>query len=210
MKSKPILFSGPMVRAILAGTKTQTRRIIKPQPPAWCVYAGISEMTPPGQWEFRGPHNNQSAAKFIPCPYLPMSETTLWVRETHAIVPRTAYWHDRDIPHREHGYDWAIYREGWERSPPCKWRPSIHMPRWASRISLAIKSMRCQLLQDISEEDAIAEGVQSVSVKDVPRNAAWSARQDFSQLWDKINGKRPGCTWVANPWVWAVTFSRLG
>lgn len=87
------------------------------------------------------------------------------------------------------------------------WRPGIHMPRWASRLTLTVTSVRVQRLQDISEEDAIAEGVDAVSMADAPRQTAWSRRQDFAQLWDSINGKHPCAAWSDNPWIVALTFS---
>jgi len=88
---------------------------------------------------------------------------------------------------------------------PAKWRwyPSIHMPRWASRITLEVTNIRVERLQQITEEDAIAEGVDAVSVAAVPRQAVWSRRQDFAQFWDKINGKG---SWKENAWVWVVSF----
>lgn len=199
MKELPILFAGPMVRAILAGTKTQTRRVIKPQPPAWCVYAGISEMTPPRQWEFRGPVDNQSAAKFIPCPYLPASETTLWVRETFMRLDNgTCLYRATD----------SERAEAFRMYPNAKWSPSIHMPRWASRITLQIKMVRAQLLQDICEEDALAEGCESTAVvtNDGGDYRGLYAVDRFTNLWVSINGIG---SWDANPWVWVLNFRHI-
>jgi hypothetical protein len=118
----------------------------------------------------------------------PDGEQRLWVRETFARVPRTAYWHDRTIPHREHDDEWAIYREGWERSAPS-WKPSIHMPRWACRLVLEVVSIRVERLHEITEEDARREGV--------------ADRAAFAAKWREIYGAEP---WDSNPWVWRIEF----
>ena len=81
-------------------------------------------------------------------------------------------------------------------------RPSIHMPRWASRILLEVTEVRVQRLQDIQEQDALAEGV-TVEVREI------GAKQPFKELWQSINSKRPGCDWQSNPWVWCVSFKRV-
>lgn len=192
MKSRPILFSAPMVRALLDGRKTQTRRTVKithrtpglaaclePFDPAWVRPHVAVELCPYGKpgdllWvreTFAGRKN------------IPLGNSPLWYRadgETRTMQRPLSYYDDRD-----------------------KWRPSIYMPRWASRLTLRITEVRVQRLHDISEDDALAEGVDAISQADVPRNAAWSQRQDFSRLWESING--PG-SWDANPWVWALTF----
>ena len=87
-----------------------------------------------------------------------------------------------------------------------KWRPSIHMPRWASRLSLEVLDVRPERLQEITEEEAVMEGIREVTMADVPRQAAMSERQDFARFWDKIDG--PG-SWEANPWVWRYEFRRV-
>jgi hypothetical protein len=86
----------------------------------------------------------------------------------------------------------------------CRKRPGIFMPRWASRITLGISDVRIQRLNEISEDDAIAEGVDAVNMADIPRQASWSRKQDFSRLWDHINGAG---AWDQNPWVVAISFS---
>lgn len=87
------------------------------------------------------------------------------------------------------------------------WTPSIYMPRWACRLTLEITEIRVARLQDISEDDAIAEGCDAVSMDAVPRQATWSRKQDFAQLWDSLNAKR--APWNSNPWVWVVSFRRV-
>ena len=172
MKERPILFSGPMVRALLDGSKTQTRRVIKPRHLAFF---------------------NQNAAAMLndwnerPLPYGKPGDR-LWVRET---------WHDASSSL----HSCALYRADGIDLHWDKWTPSIHMPRWASRITLEITSVRVERLQDISEADAQAEGITSAECLECDGfvNA-------FSKLWEQING--PG-SWDANPWVWAIEFRRL-
>lgn len=103
------------------------------------------------------------------------------------------------------------FLEGSER--PFRWRPSLHMPRWASRIALDVVSVRVERLQAITEADAFAEGVEAnpYVMCDGTTDEAMSisARDNFRSLWDTINGKRPGCSWGDNPWVWVVEFRRI-
>lgn len=149
-----------MVRALLDGTKTQTRRVVKPQPLPDAQFVGgyyiaATKLTKGSSFSVQAPYVG------LACPYGKPGDQ-LWVRETHAIVPRSAYRcsdgvHQTLRPDDDH--DAAIYRAGWERSTGgIRWRPSIHMPRWASRITLAISGVRVERLQDISEADAMAEG----------------------------------------------------
>lgn len=172
MIARPILFSAPMVRALIAGTKTQTRRLLKPT--LQTIPYGI-----PGD--------------------------LLWVRETFAHVanfPPTARYYATDDVHEAR-----------------KKRPAIHMPRWASRLTLEITDVRVQRLQDISEEEAIAEGVCSFQEAN-DRPGSWeglsqknrnglvrayygSARKAYSALWESINGQD---SWDTNPWIVALTF----
>ena len=192
MTERPILFSGPMVRAILDGSKTQTRRVVKAQP-----HAGVrlSPLCPSGLEDGHG--------RALTCAY-GWPGDGLWVRETHAIVPRTAYAcsdgvHQVLRPNDDH--DAAVFREGWTRSAPGRWRPSIHMPRWASRIDLLIQSVRVERLHEISDVDSIAEGVDRTNT-----SIAGYARQRYMTLWEQINGAG---SWEANPWVWVVEFERI-
>jgi hypothetical protein len=207
MKERPILFSAPMVRAILAGTKTQTRRAIKltdskgrwDEKGFYAVTAGTIEKMP---WSCT------SISRHVGCPYGEPGDR-LWVRETFAIVPRTAYRCSEGVqqtlrPDDPYEHDAAIYREGWTRSRGgFRWRPSIHMPRWASRITLEVTGVRVERLRDISEDDARAEGSPWAACG-APQDGSHKA--GFAQLWESING--PG-SWVANPWVWVVEFKRL-
>lgn len=216
MAERPILFSCPMVRALLAGRKTQTRRIVKPQPPASAAGAGHVTSSDPvadGLWWWLDSADIMDASPIgddLRCPY-GVPGDRLWVKETHAIVPRTAYAMSEGVqqtlrPDDEH--DAAIYAAGWERSRPGRWRPSIHMPRWASRLTLAITDVRVERLRHISEADAQAEGLEWVTP------GMWSVhrslpiigedpRQVYLELWDHINGEGAA---ALNPWVWVVSF----
>ena len=194
MKERPILFSAPMVRALLDGRKTQTRRILKAEAEPLTYQAG----------------------------------DRLWVRERHALVPATAYRASTGVESHVNPSDpdqAVVYREGWERSQPGRWRPSIHMPRWASRLTIAVTEVRVQRLQEISEKDAADEGLATVT-KDgklwkwgIPDrdglpgtdNLGWpwiqwceDPRQAYSTLWDSIHGAG---AWNANPVLVAVTFT---
>lgn len=188
MTEKPILFSTDLIREILAGRKTQTRRLIKK--PALDAHGA---MTPRR------------------CPYGPVGTegSRLWVREAHAIVPATAYASSTDdgvnpLPHRvsPDGSSWAVYFQNWTRCTPQRWRPSIHMPRWASRITLDVKSIHVERLQDISAENIIAEGFP----RDDPRISDVTLRSRFAAAWDNLNGDRPGASWAENPLVWVINF----
>ena len=214
MKERPILMSAPMVRAILAGIKTQTRRVVKPQPPAdtfqvtpyhhpdnhprffaWKDGFGGAEMHP--AWEP------------IPCPYGQPGDR-LWVRETFGHFERN----DNFTPGCE-----VFYRADGGCLEIEPWRPSIHMPRWASRITLEITGVRVERLQDISEADAMAEGIERA--EDFFGRPCWRAYDEpegsdvvfpddpigsYASLWMSING--PG-SWDANPWVWVLEFRRI-
>ncbi len=212
MRERPILFSAPMVRAILDGRKPQTRRIIRDE---W--------------WRCLDPEDEDDRAQALTmCPY-GVPGDRLWVRETwgpsyaqHVSSGRSrtlggtwgcpahpewracvVYRADGDMPQAPDGYETA------------GWIPSIHMPRWVSRITLEITGVRVERLQEISEDDARAEGV---TTSDIPVRINGELgtmhtfgpdahRQAFRLLWDVINGKR--AAWASNPWVWVVGFKRV-
>ncbi len=220
MKEHPILFSSPMVKALLAGTKTQTRRLLKPAPPtteAVLARAGITfsiftDAHSPGTFRVGGPvwavRELMGVEPDWRSPYGEPGDR-LWVRETLLLGDDGSWVYAADScpielvagdPNYPAMLSWAHHNER-ER---CN---SIHMPRWASRITLEVTSVRVERLQDISEEDAKAEGVDSVPVGDIPRNGTLYHRDDFAQLWDIINGSK--APWSSNPWVWVVGFRRL-
>lgn len=192
-KERPILFSGPMVRAILAGTKTQTRRVAKLRDPSSTYVTRDDDGWPVTADEAGVWHRDI-------CPYGQPGDR-LWVRETWGRRPE--------------GPGGIIYRAEWTLEDEqleirdWPWRPSIHMPRWASRITLEITETRVERLQAISKDDAKAEGIAPFAARYPEGFDRDGYIAGFAQLWDSINCKRPGCTWSDNPWVWALTFRRL-
>jgi hypothetical protein len=192
MAERPILFSAPMVRSILAGTKTQTRRVVKYAEPELVDADGwpLHDLSECGAGEMRAS-----------CPYGGPGDR-LWVRETWGEFRRapgkTVYRADNDM---------ALGASN-------KWHPSIHMHRWRSRITLEITGVRVERLQDISEADAKAEGVTpkwepGCSGRLMEAFGGFSFRpaaSAYAELWEQING--PG-SWSANPWVWVVAFKRV-
>lgn len=204
-KEHPILFSADMVRAILDGRKTQTRLPLKTQPETYMGETGL-------QFELPGWHGSLGVEKFVEhsSPFGGPGDT-LWVRETWQPC------NDGDNP----GQIIAAYRSDWEAngSPEGplggKWRPNIHMPRWASRITLKVTKVRVERIQDISERDAIAEGIHGpnrfgawrdyAKVPTVDRRFRATPIESFASLWDSIYAKK-GFGRDVNPWVWAVEF----
>ncbi len=190
---RPILFSAPMVRAILEDRKAQTRRVMKPQPPV-----GTRSVYRP----FGGELNNWQGARgdliawYGRCPYGQEGDR-LWVRETlRPSQSQVVTYAEDGCPAWRHGESvtWP-----WPKTPLV--RTAIFMPRWASRILLGVVEVRAQHLHDIQESDALAEGVE-VKVREN------GALVPFRELWDSINEKR-GFGWRGNPWVWGITFKRL-
>lgn len=209
MKARPILFSAPMVRALLDGMKTQTRRTVKPQPnnnPA--KHHPITPYnTPNGEWNWVLAATGHGTGDPFPCPYGKPGDL-LWVRET--FVQGHEY-DDHDMPiydgeemrittwYRASNPDlrWDHYYEKDHDLPP--WKPSIHMPRRASRITLEISGVRVERLQDISDADAIEEGVDRTNT-----SIAGYAKERYRRLWESINGEG---SWELNPWVWVLDFT---
>jgi hypothetical protein len=188
VKSRPIIFSGPMVRAILADNKTQTRRVVKhsrdmefdPQDPHygpyWLSYAAGDAMGEDAK---------------VRCPYGQPGDR-LWVRETFMPMP--------------HLNAKAFYRAT-DRLVGGKWKPSIFMPRELSRITLEVLAVRVERLQSITEEDAWEEGIDKIAAEnDWLDGNPDQGRQNFKLLWESINGVG---SWDLNPWVWVVEFRRV-
>lgn len=206
MKEHPILFSGPMILAVLGGRKTQTRRIVK-LPDGASPNAEFHHIDKFGAAVF-------TDGTCVRCPYGQQGDR-LWVRETteadyelcdSAVLAR--YSADRkpvlysgSADPEDEGTSIAL----WDY--PREVRPSIHMPRWASRIDLEITGVRVERLQDINEKDARAEGVAASRVGPCQDGLFYSLHRDsFIELWESING--PG-SWDNNPFVWCITFKRL-
>lgn len=204
MKDRPILMNAPMVSATLEGRKRQTRRVCKP-----AEAAALTRVIPASKSDDEGQRppyitpgwfGDEDGYVLFFSPY-GVPGDRLWVREafcdaTKAMAGRVLYRATGDIA--------------------CGWKPSIHMPRWASRILLEITNIRIERLQDISEADALAEGVfkktgttpigdtvETVTGGELIYAVPTQARFEFSRLWESING--PG-SWDVNPWVWVVEF----
>lgn len=209
MKERPILFSTPMVRALLSGAKTQTRRIVKAKHLPWLENSVLNFLD--GKWNQR------------PLPYGQPGDR-LWVRETwqgpllqEFEMDADANWHTpshihqyQNPAHCEYAADGGPAPEYTDADDVMRqgWRPSIHMPRWASRITLEITSVRVERLQDISEADALAEGIVrqpdgGYGLADTTHYHFTDPRQSYFSLWEAINGAG---SVEDNPWVWAVEF----
>lgn len=197
-KERPILFSAPMVRAILAGTKTQTRRTVK-RVSSDCV--GFFD-DGDGEWAQRfmdergNPHLKAWRDR---CPYGQTGDR-LWVRETWLHIEGGCIYDAAGGLMDSHDPE-TIYRAD-RPHYPGPWKPAIHMPRWASRITLEVTGVRVERLHEISEADAIAEGVNN----SLHLPGGRFARENFAHLWWTINGDG---SWEANPWVWVVEFRRV-
>lgn len=226
MKERPILFSGEMVRAILEGRKSQTRRVLKPQPLDVSCDDGLIAAC----WSER----ESPCYSPITCPY-GQPGARLWVKETWST---SVYCDDRkpsDTEKPGHGYGWPVWYSadgtvnnrsrakligGPGFTTKGKLRPSIFMPRWASRITLEITKVRVERLNEISTKDCIAEGIESslpspgcaFVYKDYLDCATdvfeWFSdpRDSYRSLWESINGRG---SWENNPWVWVIEFKRI-
>jgi len=195
MKEHGIIFTAPMIPPILAGDKTQTRRVMKPQPPTVSLLL-LDAYNGGPQWNFWTlDHKVCNNLPIWKCPY-GVPGNKLWVRETWAEHPDG---------------DGIIYRAtdpGWDAEKTgVKWRSPRFMPRWASRILLEVTEVCVQRVQDISEEDAKAEGAQQMCLDDLGQTFK-TYKRGFEALWDTINKKR-GYGWALNPWVWDINFKLL-
>lgn len=223
MKERPILFSASMVRALLDGSKKQTRRVVKPQFAADAIPVEMPATDPAGGWVVPG-HSGvwwcDAAANpddVRRCPYGQPGDR-LWVREAHYLTDDgdteyavyaaddlATYQHLRSIDALPSDFPADV------KAQHRRLRPSIHMPRWASRITLEITSVRVERLQDISEADALAEGIVrqpdgGYGLADTTHYHFTDPRQSYFSLWEAINGAG---SVEANPWAWAVSFRRL-
>lgn len=178
MTDRPIIFSAPMVRALMDGRKTQTRRIYKVPSGSYVEHGGVWAMT------------DGCAYGDAALPYTPGDR--LWVREN------CATWGDHEAIYRaDDAVEYGLAVSDGKFGAKWKARPSIHMPRWASRLTLTVTDVRVQRLADLTDEDAIAEGI------DVTDELTPSVT--YAILWDKMNAKR-GFPWKSNPWIVALTF----
>lgn len=224
MKEHPILFSTEMVKAILDGRKTMTRRAIR-YSHLW-AYGAFSHDDNRGYAELSAmPTFDPMYSISKPCPYGQPGDL-LWVRETFCLWDATTDDYEGDL-HRgklpvpnEHNIHFWKKRVQYRASTECddesyQWRPSIHMPRWASRTTLQVTGVRVERVQDISANGAVNEGWHDECGWERFANGQWFrgdtpvAVIDFAYLWDSINAKR-GYSWDSNPWVWVVEFKRAG
>lgn len=220
MRERPILFNGAMVRAILAGQKTQTRRAIKDIP--WrpgCNpdFSQARAFSNAGEFRIAG---SQEMTTGFRCPFGQRGDR-LWVRETwrpqtvHSCAMDTCDCDSVGVTFAADG-EWVLHT--WSQDPvPDSWYlpdaaargnlPSIHMPRWACRLVLEITDVRVERLQAISPADALAEGAmewageQDTPIRDLDSG---DERVAFRALWDSTGGD-----WNSNPWVWVITFTRI-
>ncbi|RKH14333.1 hypothetical protein D7V97_03365 [Corallococcus sp. CA053C] len=229
VREGPILFSGPMICALVAGRKTITRRLVKPQPETGESIEWLTNIVgrPPS---FAVTRPMSSDVRELRCPYGQPGDR-LWVRETWGLEDgkddgeRVVWQADRAAAWRSNLNDRFYLASDYA---PTRWRPSIHMPRWASRLTLDVASVRVERLHDITEEDAKAEGLACIT-KDGGRtwkygipdrdglpgtdDTGWpwvdwdvSPRVAFERLWSSINGAE---SWDANPWVWRIEFRQV-
>lgn len=220
-RERPVLCSATMVRALLAGTKTQTRRL---PTSATSLVDGAGIAAGPFQrlnlnkaWLDPGPSPAGNPGPYLKAP-------KLWADTVHRVYPRWAkgdrLWVRETWRVSEDGTlhgtatdDRDVHYRADEDEPPAQgcWRSPLFMPRWASRITLDVVEVRVERLQSISEEDATAEGVgaQAYFMADgtIDNAMSISARTNFEHLWDTINGKR--ASWASNPWVFAISFRRV-
>ena len=234
MTERPILFNAEMVKAILEGRKTQTRRVMKVQPEPSTVREGdfwfpskklesmvhISDLNPDNNVIIDDCHLFYQE---YCCPFGQVGDQ-IWVRET---------WQGPLLDEEQAFEYWKLGAKEYEKPEYCEyradggirpefmdaednirqgWRPSLHMPRWASRIQLEITDIRVERLQDISQADAIAEGAPAdhLQFNSVARGFGFPdfARSWFWQTWESIYLRRSGANWQVNPWVWVVEFRR--
>lgn len=238
MVERPVIFNGEMVMAILAGRKTQTRRVMKQQPPdGWCPVNSLGVADLVARPYTKGVVDRHGCLQAGPDVFGVADETwgavspfgkpgdRLWVRECHAQVL------EMDIPAGRHVGPIGtvgstarpdlksryVYRSDGEMpnvqwhclgdSQPVRWTPSIHMPRKASRILLEITGVRIERLNDISEQDALAEGVDDgTSPASIAVGWFEKPRKAFRRLWERIYGQE---CWNSNPWVWVVEFKQV-
>lgn len=230
MTERGMIFNAEMVRAILDGRKTQTRREIKLKLDIACLATTYDWATSLAANHYQGLTEEQIQQKAeslrgvihpvilgngqmvsIICPHGKPGDR-IWVRETFCPVDDTQYGGERWVDYRATPKLEASHPAGWDSAPndaeALKWRPSIHMPRWASRILLEITNVRVERLNSISQEDAKAEGMELTGWRPTYSDPdsggeVWTPYDNFAQLWESIYGEE---SWKANPWVWVIEF----
>ena len=202
MTEKPIIFSTKMVQAILSGRKTQTRRVMKVQPSTQDhKFLTVLDTTARNARLIRGKHHWAKltadscrlldSSVYFSSPYGYVEER-LWVRESFALSNNKCF-----------------YKANFEDEDITTWKPAIHLPRSFSRITLEITKLRIQRLNDITEEEAIAEGCTGLHLQRLDKPQQFLPPvEHFAHVWDKINSKR-GFSWATNPYVWVIEFRRV-
>ncbi|HGP4151395.1 TPA: hypothetical protein ACLMQK_004108 [Yersinia enterocolitica] len=194
MNEKPILFNAEMVNAILSGRKTQTRRIMGNQPAGQDLETVHVRHNDDFNFQWYG---NLGESSYFPCP-LGKPGDQLWVREAFAAGLCTESTLAYRATHKTEDLE-----EGWGET--IKWTPSIHMPRWASRINLLITGVRVERLQSITLGDICKE----VGCGLYDFFPATDGFRVWTELWNSIYGQKEGENWQANPWVWVINFERM-
>ena len=197
MADRPITFSAPMVRALLDGRKVQDRRILKPQPPEW-----VTRMTHEGRCGWIGSGDGHGTLMHVPYAV----NDRLWVREVFAYGWPVEGNHQLPECNQEHAITYRA--EGNHPFGGGRWHSPIHMPRWASRLTLIVTDVRVQRVQDISEADAQAEGLIEVyegwATDREGRHWGPDARASYRVLWNDLHGED---AWERNDWVAALAFA---
>lgn len=229
VRERPIPFIGSMVRAILAGEKSVTRRLVKPMPPEvdatarWSFTVASTEradrntyclkVLDPQGMSFTERGREREVARVRP--YARPCDL-LWVRETWGIFDRGTFGLQYAVAWRatdEHTKDctWIdgpedVYGDRWPADE--RWHPPMFMPRWASRLTLRVTDVRVERLQEITEEDAKREGC-APDFGNAHASAGFDYRRTFARGWDAMHGKKPGASWADSPWVWRIAFDRV-
>lgn len=194
IKERPIIFSTPMVQAILNGSKSQSRRVIKTQPIP-------TEYSDDFVWKQRV---RNSAGILLECPYGQVGDL-LWVRETWCVSSEWDKLPPSKLPVKAR--ETVIHKaDGFERTG--RWRSSRFMPRWASRILLEITEVRVERVQEISREDIRTEGIMLPPSPRYTPGKFSELHQEFAAVWDSLNAKR-GYGWSEDPWIWVISFRRI-
>jgi hypothetical protein len=215
MKERPIIFNADMVRAVLDGRKTQTRRMLTPHHLKMINAAASAGECYPLESGNQQPNSQSYYREW--CQYGAVGDR-LWVRETWMPdAPRDGTWGDVEffgckgsplsmIPERYRTPEHCIHRASWDGQEMVGWTPSIHMPRWASRITLEITGVRVERLNSMTESDALAEGCHGGHDSIPGYMYSATPHEHFHHVWQSIYGDD---SWQANPWVWVIEFKRV-
>ena len=224
VRERPIAMSTAEVRGILDGRRTQVRRPVKLPDDDFDDVVALTDLTDGSPfWRFSASADGATKCGDMTCLYGEAGKTRLWVRETWCLKEGARGGRPEDCwfaadgvwVRRTDGDGFGVLnKDGSEASP---WSPSIHMPRWASRITLELTAVRVERLQAITREDAVAEGIPEYGHEFRDGMSEWdldlwrnrTTVENFAAVWDSISGKRPGYSWESNPWTWVLSFRPL-